>query len=269
MNELVKKHPTNLPQKSAVRRAGTSPFTLIPTVSGVTFIVLSVVQNTIWWGILGFLMLSGAFGLFIILTLFFKAGMFVNEKKVKLLGNQEIKKLSKKLKGHDDYQASKQLSHLEECYNNFKTRLSDRIGTKAVEYNQYLTPAEEMYDAAIRNLKAIGHLHDDITVAHVKEAEKEFNRLKAADEATMEDVENLKKKITIAKQAENRIIELKKEVDTATTVLIEVANQLNDIVTDRDEVQKSLAVAVSKFNKAADLNRRINEKVKAAWEALS
>lgn len=269
MNELVKKQQTKLPQKSAVQRAGTSPFTLIPTVSGVGFIVLSIVQGTFWWGLLGFFMLSGAFGLFIILTLVFKAGMFVNEKKVKLLGNQEIKKLGKKLKVHGDYQASKQLNHLEECYKNFKTRLNDRIGAKASEYDQYLTPAEEMYDAAIRNLKAIGHLHDDISVAHVKESEKELQRLIDADEATMDDVKNLKKKITIAKQAESRIVELRKEVDTATTVLIDVANQLNDIVTDRDEVQKSLAVAVSKFNKAADLNRRINQKVKAAWEALS
>lgn len=269
MNELVKKQQTNLPQKSAVQRAGTSPFTLIPTVGGVTFITLSVIQNTVWWGILGFLMLSGAFGLFIVLTLFFKAGMIVNENKVKYFGNSEIKKLGKKLKIHSDYEANRQLNHLEECYKNFKSRLDERIGTKAPEYSQYLTPAEEMYDAALRNLKAIGNLHDDITVARVKDSEKELQRRIDADEANMDDVQNLKKKIHIARQAEERIVELKKEVDTATTVLIEVANQLNDIVTDRNEVQKSLAAAVSKFNKAADLNRRINEKVKAAWKALS
>lgn len=269
MNKLVKKDSRNLPQKSPARRAGTSPFTLVPTVAGTTFIVLSVVQGSFWWGLLGTFMLSGAFGLFVFLTLIYKAGNFVNEKKEKFLGNQEVKKLGKKLKSSGDYRASNQLNHLEECYKNFVTRLDDRIGKSAEEYNQYLSPAEDMYQAAIRNLKAIGHLHDDISVTHISNPDLELDKMYNTGADSREDVQNLKRKITIAKQAEERIVDLRKEVDTAITVLIEVANQLNDIVTDRNEVQKSLAVAVAKFNKAADLNRRINEKVKAAWEALS
>lgn len=275
MNELVKKQEPNLPQKSVAARAGTNPITIIPTIGGTAFVVVSIVQGSALWAVLGFLMLSGAFGLFVLLIILYKLGIlyhkaekFTQEKKVQFFGDTEIKLLNKKLKMADDNQSAKQLSRLEECYKNFTTRLDDRIGKSAEEYNQYLAPAEEMYDAAMRNLRAIGNLHDDIAVTKLHEAEKEYNGLRDTD-VNESDFINLQKKRRVVEEAKSRIVELRKEVDIANTTLIEVANQLNDIVTDRDEVQKSVAVAVRKFNKAADLNRRINEKVKAAWENLA
>lgn len=267
MNEIVKRENT-LPQKSAPKRAVTHPLTLIPLIGGVSSFAAGIALDSFLWGFLGFMLFSMTVTLFIGLSIFFKISSTVKNREKKSIGYGNYPALGKSLKSSGDSTAAKQLSHINDCFSHFETRLQDRIGVDTPEYDQYLTPAKEMYDAAIRNLEAISRLHKDISVSHVKEAKEAIARLERSGEATAKDLDVHRKKIAIARESESKITELKKEVDSAITVLIDVSNQLNDIVSDRDEVQKSAKSAIEKFNKTADLNRRINEKVKTAWDML-
>lgn len=267
MNEIVKRQST-LPQKSAPKRAVTHPLTLLPLIGGVSSFTAGIVLESFLWGFLGAMLLSATITIYIALSIFFKISSTVQNRKKKTIGFGSYAELGKSLKSSGDSASAKQLTHINDCFFHFETRLQDRIGVSTPEYDQYLTPAKEMYAAAIRNLEAISRLHKDISVAHVKDAKESLARLKRSGEATAQELEVHERKIAIANESEQKIAELKKEVDSAITVLIDVSNQLNDIVSDRDEVRKSAKSAIEKFNKTADLNRRINEKVKTAWDML-
>lgn len=268
MKELVPQNKKQQ-QKSAVAKAGTNIFTVIPAIGGITCLFFTFYIGHFLFIVGSITLLSLAFALFIGLTLFYKVGSVVSSKKQFLTEKYEKHKLQSKLKDAGDFRAAKQFKHLEECYKNFTQRLDDRIGKESSEYLQYLAPADDLYEAAIRNLKAMKNLYDDISVARVSDSEKELQRLIDSGDATIDDLKMFKRKRRIAEDAEDRIEDLRKEVDNAITVLIEVANQLNDIITNRDEVQKGMNAAIAKFQKAADLNRRINDKVKKAWEMLA
>lgn len=267
MNDLIKQE-NRLPQKTATKRAVTHPITLLPMIGSVSSFIAGVVLESFLWGFLGFMLLSTTITLFIALSIFFKISNSVQSREKKSVGFGNHKELGKSLKSSGDSVAVKQLSHINDSFYHFEHRLSDRIGRDTPEYDQYLSPAKEMYDAAIRNLEAISRFHKDISVAHVKDAKEAIKRLERSGEATVKELEVHKRKIAIARESEQKITELKKEVDSAITVLIDVSNQLNDIVSDRNEVQKSAKTAIEKFNKTADLNRRINEKVKTAWDMM-
>ncbi len=269
MNELVEYQDDLLPQKSAPKRAVQSPLTIIPLVGGVSSFIAGVALDSFLWGILGSMFLSTSVTVFIILSIYFKLNNVVKKSQQGPIVDVTLRKLSKKLKSHGDKEASQQVAQLENCYIHFISRLKERVGKSTAEYSQYLTPAKELFTAACTNLKAIERFHEDISVAQVKQARESIKRLERSGQGNSEEIKLHQRKLTLAKECHSRIDELKCEVSNAITVLIEVATQLNDIVTDRTEVQKSAAVAMAKFNKAADLNRRINEKVKSAWQMMS
>ncbi len=269
MNELVEYHDDRVPQKSAPKRAVQNPLTLIPLVGGVSSFVAGITLDSFLWGLFGSLLLSASVTVFIILSIYFKINNVVKKTQQGSIVDSGLRKLSKQLKSHGDKVASQQVAQLENCYIHFISRLKERIGKSASEYDLYLTPAKELFNAACNNLKAIERFHEDISVAQVKQAREAIKRLERAGQGKSEEIKLHQRKIKLADECHNRIDELKREVNNAITVLIEVANQLNDIVTDRNEVQKSAMSAIAKFNKTAELNRKINEKVRTAWQMMS
>jgi len=268
MNEVVKKKDM-LPQRSPLSRAAANPLTIIPVVGGGVSLVLAITLESFIFGFLTFMSLSVAVTVFIILSIVFGIGSAVKKKTALTEEQAKIKKLNKELRSDGDSRAAQQATHIHECFTNFKNRLDERIGTESDEYDNYFEPANDMYEAALRNLKSVARLHDDIKLARVSESRQMIAQLEKSGVGSVKDLEIHRRKVRIADRSEAKIDELKNEVDNAITVLIEVASQLNDIVTDRVEVEKSARAAMEKFNKAADLNRRINEKVKNAWEMIS
>ncbi len=268
MNEIVEKKDM-LPQRSPIKRAALNPFTVIPVVGGGVSLALAIALENVLFGFITFMFLSTALTIFIILSIVFGIGSAVKKKTALTEDEAKVKKLNKELRSDGDSRAAQQATHIHDCFTNFKDRLDERIGKDNDEYDHYFEPANDMYEAALRNLKSVARLHDDIKLARVYESRQMIKQLEKSGVGSVKDLEVHRRKVRIADRSEAKIEELKNEVDNAITVLIEVANQLNDIVTDRIEVEKSAQAAMEKFNKAADLNRRINEKVKNAWEMIS
>ncbi len=268
MNEVTKAQDT-LPQRSPIKRAATNPFTIIPVVGGGVSLALAISLESFLFGLLTFMSLSAALTIFIILSIVFSIGSAVKKKTALTEDEAKVKKLNKELRSDGDSRAAQQATHIHECFTNFKNRLDERIGEENDEYDHYFEPANDMYEAALRNLKSVARLHDDIKLARVDESRQMIDQLERSGVGSVSDLEIHRRKVRIADRSESKIDELKNEVDNAITVLIEVANQLNDVITDRIEIEKSARAAMKKFNKAAELNKKINEKVIHDWEMIS
>lgn len=268
MNEIENKS-VNLPQKSAPVRALQNPITVISGVGGGVVVIVGIVAGSFWIGFGGMMLLGAAINIFLLLTVYFGISSLIARQKYAYAKKYKLKPLEKDLKRYGSRGAAKQLTNLMDAFSHFKQRLEDRIGTSAEEYPQYLEPAEEMYQAAIYNLESIARLRKDIAAVRVGDAKVEIARLKNVGGDHTEEIALREKHLKIAKESAQKVEELKVEVDRAVTTLLEVSNQLNDIVTNKEEVLKSVENARERFFKVADINRRINDKVRNAWNMMS